>query len=315
MMLDGEPGRRPIDQVLLAFADINQNLRLLATNPNLVNQVNATLPGQIQTLSNASNLMPRPFSRMIQGAAASFETELTGTSVSQLLQDLRSQVTGQCQQIVANRYPFAKGSSRDVPMADFGRLFGPGGIMDRFFQQTLAPLVDTSRPEWAFRQTMGVARSLPPAALREFQRAAEIRETFFATGGTQPSFTMAITPVLAPSSGTQVRLDISGVAVVPQSGGGPTPVVWPGPAGLERAVLSAVSTGFFGGSSATPGPEYRGPWSFFRLLESGSVARRGDSVVATFSFAGLTAGYQINVSSLRNPLTLKALEEFRCPGA
>ncbi|MDR6871061.1 type VI secretion system protein ImpL [Bosea sp. BE125] len=320
-LFEGEQGRRPIDQVLLAFSEVNQNLRLLATNPALAPQVNATLPGQIQTLRNSANLIPQPFSNLIQTAATSFENELTGSSVSQLLQDLRSQVTATCNLIVTNRYPFARGSDRDVPLADFGRLFGTGGIMDKFYTTNLAPLVDTSKPEWAFKQNISVARSLPPAALKEFQRAADIKDAFFGTGGNMPSFTMAITPQPAASSGSAptIKLDISGVAVVAQAGGGPTPVVWPGPAGLDRTVISSqtTSTGLFGGVTSSPpvfGPEKRGPWAFFRFLDLGSVTKRGEALVASYSVGGQSISYQINVSSLKNPLTLPALREFRCPG-
>lgn len=320
-LFEGEAGRRPIDQVLVAFSEVNQNLRLLATNPALAPQVNATLPGQIQTLRNSANLIPQPFDNLIQGAATTFENELTGSSVSQLLQDLRSQVTGICNQIITNRYPFARGSDRDVPLPDFGRLFGTGGVMDKFFQANLASLVDTSGQNWSFRQNIPVARQLPPAALREFQRAADIKDAFFGTGGNMPSFTMAITPIpAATQSSTVVKLDINGVAVQPQAGGAPTPVVWPGPAGMDRTVISAttVTSGLFGGQSSSPpvfGPERRGPWSFFRFLDMGSVSRRGDALVATYSVANQSMTYQINVSSLKNPLTLPALREFKCPGA
>jgi type VI secretion system protein ImpL len=320
-LFEGEQGRRPIDQVLVAFSELNQNLRLLATNPAMAPQVNATAPQQIQTLRNSANLIPQPISNLIQGAATSFDNELTGSSVSQLMQDLRSQVTGICNQIVTNRYPFARASDRDTPLADFGRLFGPGGIIDKFYTTNLGPLVDTSKPEWAFKQNISVARSLPPAALKEFQRAAEIKDAFFPTGGNLPSFTMAITPrpATTASGSPTIKLDISGVAVVAQAGGGPTAVVWPGPAGLERTVISSqtTTTGLFGSSSSTPpvfGQERRGPWAFFRYLDIGSVSRQGEAIVATYSVGGQSISYQINVSSLRNPLILPALREFRCPG-
>lgn len=321
-LFEGEAGRRPIDQVLVAFSEVNQNLRLLATNPALAPQVNATLPAQIQTLRNSSNLIPQPFSGLVQGAATSFENELTGSSVSQLLQDLRSQVTATCNLIITNRYPFARGSDRDVPLPDFGRLFGTGGIMDKFYTTNLAALVDTSKADWAFKQNISVARSLPPAALREFQRAADIKDAFFGTGGNMPSFTMAITPIPATTtgSGPTIKLDISGVAVVPQAGGAPTPVVWPGPAGLDRTVISSqtTSTGLFGGVTSSPpvfGQEKRGPWAFFRFLDLGSVSKRGEALIANYSVNGQSISYQINVSSLKNPLTLPALREFKCPGA
>ena len=61
---------------------------------------------------------------------------------------LRDQVTPVCQQIVSNRYPFVRGSSQEVPLGDFAKVFSPGGVLDKFFTQSLAPYADTSKPEW-----------------------------------------------------------------------------------------------------------------------------------------------------------------------
>ena len=56
-----------------------------------------------------------------------------------------------------------------------------------------------------------------------------------------------------------------------------------------------------------------GVWSFFRLLDAGSVLRQGDNVVFTLAAGGRQIGYQFGVGSLKNPLVLPALREIRCP--
>ena len=76
---------------------------------------------------------------MIRAAANDFEGDATGATVANLQQSLGDQVVRVCQQVVTNRYPFVRGSDREVPLADFARLFAPGGIMDKFFAQNLAP--------------------------------------------------------------------------------------------------------------------------------------------------------------------------------
>ena len=90
-----------------------------------------------------------------------------------------------------------RGSDREVPLADFAKLFSPNGVMDKFFTQYLAPYADTSKREWTWRQESPVEPSLSPATLREFQRAAEIRDAFFQTGGNQPMVTLAMQPPVA----------------------------------------------------------------------------------------------------------------------
>lgn len=315
-VLEGEQGRRAIDQVIAALSDVNQNFRLLATNPAMIQQVTATLPQQIQVLRNAANLLPQPFSQMMIDAANDIDREVTGSSVNQLMQTLREQVTASCNQIISNRYPFSKGSERDVPIADFGRLFGTGGLMDNFFKQHLQPLVDTSRSPWTYKQNISVARALPPSTLMEFQRAQEIKEAFFPTGGNMPQVMLAITPLFSPSPSESIRLDVNGIAVQPQQQGMnvPTTVQWPGPAGLDRTVVSAQTSGFFGSGPPSYGLDKRGPWSFFRFLDASGVSWQGETGFFAVAAAGRSVRYQVNISSLRNPFRIPALQQFRCPG-
>ena len=66
----------------------------------------------------------------------------------------------------------------------------------------------------------------------------------------------------------------------------------------------------------TPPSELKrdGPWSLFRMLEAGSLQTRGETASATFIVGGHELRYQITTGSLRNPLNLSVLREFRCPG-
>src|SRR6266481_8321922 len=91
--------------------------------------------------------MPPPFSDMLRGAASEFEGSIAASTAGQLLQSLRDQVIPVCQQTITNRYPFVRGSTQEVPLGDFAKLFSPNGIMDKFFVQFLAPYADTSRSD------------------------------------------------------------------------------------------------------------------------------------------------------------------------
>jgi type VI secretion system protein ImpL len=96
----------------------------------------------------------------------------------------------------------------------------------------------------------------------------------------------------------------------------PTNVNWPG-GGIGRSAitLSGGGGGFFGGGffSQPSVVQKDGTWSFFKMLDSGSVLKQGDGVVASFVVGGREVSYQFNVGSLLNPLVLPALREFRCP--
>ena len=333
VLVDGDLGRRPVDQLLQTFSEISQNLAIAATNPSQSAAANAALAPLIATLRANSSRYPAPFDGMIVQAVNDFEGDATGATVALLRQALAEQVTGVCNEIVTNRYPFTKASARDVPLADFARLFAPGQIMDKFYKERLEPFVDTSKPQWSWRVDSRVARALSPTTLREFQRASEIKEAFFPTGGNLPSFQMVVTPTALSADASNAKLEINGFTVTSQQGvNTPAPVMWPGGGVGKTAVTltlgggSSSSGGMFSGGffssgsqsgSAAQGEaklfEKDGTWSFFRLLDAGSVLKQGDNVGFTLNAGGRQVGYSFGVGSLKNPLILPALREIRCP--
>ena len=141
--------RRPIDAIVANLNEINQSLTTLATNPAHAGA------GQRRNCSSRSRACGptrrgcrRRSPTCFCGRPARSRAIVTSSSHAQLRRALGDQVTGVCQQIAPDRYPFVRGAGREVPLAEFGRLFAPNGVMDRFFTQNLAPLVDTSRREW-----------------------------------------------------------------------------------------------------------------------------------------------------------------------
>ncbi|WP_315832430.1 type VI secretion system membrane subunit TssM [Bradyrhizobium prioriisuperbiae] len=326
-VLEGDSTRRPIDSTIANLNDIAQNLTLMIENPQLTAQATQSLQTQVAALRNNASRMPPPFSDMMRAAAGEFEGNIAASTAGQLLQTLRDQVTPVCQQTVTNRYPFVRGSAQEVPLADFAKLFSPNGIMDKFFTQSLAPYADTSRPEWVWRKESPVARSLSPDTLKQFQNAAYIRDAFFQTGGGVPMVTLSIKPPGAGAPGVSIKTEIGGTvidspttpgAAAPPMFGAPPPpppspksdapttVQWPGP-----STRTAISV-----SNETGPPsvlERTGPWSLFRMLEAGSLTAKAETASATFIVAGRELNYRISTGSVRNPLNLVTLREFRCP--
>jgi type VI secretion system protein ImpL len=323
-LVEGDSTRRPIDSIIANLNDIAQTLTLIIENPLLTAQATAALQTQVATLRNNAARMPPPFSDMLRGAAAEFESDMATATAGQLLVTLRDQVTPICQQIVANRYPFVRGSNQEVPLGDFSNLFSPNGILDKFFTQSLAPYADTSKPEWTWRKESPVGNTLSADTLKQFQRAAYIRDAFFQNGGNLPAVAFSVLPPTISGAGASAKIEMGGVTILspnpqPVSTGlfsspapqpvtvTPTNVQWPGPS--TRTAISVAN-------DATSQPsvlEKTGPWSLFRLLEAGSVTARAETANATFIVAGRELKYEITTGSIKNPLNLGALREFRCP--
>ena len=325
ILLEGEPARRPINDLLGTLNEITQNLVLAATTPAQIPRAVATLQESVSKLRGSASRFPKPFSDMLQSVAADVEREVALSSAGQLQVALRDQVTPACQQTISNRYPFVRGSNSDVPLADFAKLLSPGGVMDTFFKQFLDPHADRSKPQWTWRQNTELARTLSLDTLRVFQRAAEIRDAFFQSGGNMPFVQLAVKPSFLSIPGANARFEIGGTVIASQSlssGSGspfatqpqlqpssvsPVVVQWPG-ASLRTAISSATST-----NAAPSVLERTGPWSLFRLLEAGSLSVHGEKATANFIVGGNELHYEFTSGSTRNPLNLAALREFKCP--
>jgi type VI secretion system protein ImpL len=281
ILLEGDSARRPINDMLGTMNEITQNLVLAATTPAQIPRAVSALQESVSKLRSSAARFPKPFSDMLQSLTGDVEREVALSSAGQLQVALRDQVTPACQQTISNRYPFVRGSNSDVPLADFAKLFSPGGVMDTFFKQFLDPHADRSKPQWTWRQNTELARTLSLDTLRTFQRAAEIRDAFFQTGGNIPFVQLTVKPSFLTIPGAYARFEIGGTVIASQSltSGGPfatqpqlqpssvSPVTvqWPG-ASLRTAISSATS------ANASPSVlERTGPWSLFRMLEAGSL--------------------------------------------
>jgi type VI secretion system protein ImpL len=308
-VLEGDATRKPIDEVIGNLNQIAQNLILAATNPAQASQANMVLQNEVAGLRNNAGRLPQPFDRLLGEAAGQFEKDVSAAKAGQLMVLIRDQIYPVCQRTIADRYPFAKASKNDVPLADFAKLFSPNGLMDRFFTLNLAPYADTSGERWTWRQSSGVDPALSPATLREFQRAAEIRDAFFQGGGNAPMVSLSVTPPTLTGPGTSVRMDIGGTSVAtPAATDEPVTVQWPGAS--TRAIITAAVD-----ERAPPSIIDRtGPWSMFRLFEAGSLTAKADSATASFIVGGHELRYRLSSASLRNPLNFAPVREFHCPG-
>lgn len=310
ILVEGEPGRRPIDQLVQNFYDVYQNLVLSATNPSQAEQASRNVQLAVVSLRASASRLPRTVAQMVEQAVNDFEGDAADTSISQLNQMLTANVTRACQQAVDNRYPFARRSARDVPIQDFARIFAPNGAIDRFFATHLAPLADIGGDTWEWKQDTRLGRELSRSTLREFQRAAQIRDAFFPTGGAMPGVQLTVTPNTISGDAEMALFDINGTVVSTQQGGGNSPVTftWPG-GGAGNATISLQPE--IVGRESVRGAS--GAWALMRLLDQGSLSRQGDTLMARFVVGGREVSYRIQIGAVANPFFLPALSEFKCP--
>ena len=308
---DGK-GPAPIDGTVALINDLYTQLNATET---AVQGGNVPPPSDVPNRAKAeAGRLPPPMKALLQSLSVSGTSAALSATRANLSQAVKSEITAFCQQATAGRYPFARGSARDVTQDDFARLFAPGGLMDQFVQKNLLGFVDTTTRPWSFRKVDGssMGSGLSAGALLQFQHAAEIRDAFFRAGGTTPSVKLDFKPLEMDASITQFLLDVDGQTVKYAHGPSiPGTVQWPGPRGsaLVRVALSPVA------ATGTSGLSTEGPWALFRLFDRLQLtAGNGpERFTATFNLDGRKAVFEVTSSSVQNPLRLAALRNFSCP--
>jgi type VI secretion system protein ImpL len=291
-----------------------QGLNAAASAPN---------PGQMQLsalagggggaavqLKDLSKDLPKPVAAMLatvsQGSSA-----ITASGASSALSDgWKSKVLPLCD-AAFGRYPFVAGSSADVPIDDFTRLLGPGGLIDGFFNDNLKPFVDTSSTPWHWQAADHTSLGLSPGTLTQFERAALIRDSLF-SAGTAMQVRFQLLPVSLDPSLAKVSVDIAGTSLTYDHGPAEsTSFQWPGVGGRTLVRVTFTPTGAGSGTVI----ERDGSWALLRLLDAARVIPSGqpDKFRVVFSAPSGSAEFELTASSVRNPFTMSALRNFRCP--
>jgi type VI secretion system protein ImpL len=303
----GTPGPSALDQALAKLKDV-------ATFFDAANAAKAagTPPPAADALAalkrDAEN-MPAPMSTLMKGIGGS-AAGLTQGSERSRINSLWTAMTGPfCRRAIAGRYPLVRSAAQEVTPDDFGRFFGPGGMMDDFFQKNLQTYVDVGGAQWRWRTVNGVSLGLPQDVLDEFQRAAIVRDRFFGAGGRQASMRFDLKVLSADPAITKLNLDVDGqpLAWTPGAAARAASFQLPSGKGINQARFELVPA---------PGTELKtdGPWAWMRMLDKGLLepTPQAERFKLTYDIDGRKLVFDLVANSVNNPFRREALEQFRC---
>jgi type VI secretion system protein ImpL len=312
-LVAGPPGAAPIDRVLAQVAQIQQKISGLGTAVGETSPLDAlSKSGQgdaLKALQVQAATLPPPIGAMVAQVGGRSESLAVSQARGELDQRYQDQVVKPCQQIIGGQYPFSASGANDVPLADFGRLFGAGGIFDKFFKDNLAPLVDNSRSPWVWRAGGSGPAGASTAMLRQFEAVDQIRSKFFGAGGQLPQLQFTLTPGDLDLPAMRVALELDGQTLNYSHGPvSSTKAVWPGPSPGAAAVT------FEDRSGARPNISFQGrPWAWFHLLDAATVKAETDyRFIAAFQSGGHQATVIIETTSSVNPYQNSGWRQFRC---
>jgi type VI secretion system protein ImpL len=306
-------GGAPIDQVLKLLNDLQQQLAKMNA-AGVGAPVAAVGSDPSLALRAESQRQPLPLGRWLAAMAES-STALRGGGARQQVIAAYNGSGGPaalCPLAVNGRFPFVPGSSLETPLDDFAKLFAPGGLIDGFFNTQLRPYVDTTGKVWKPQSVDGVAAPVSQADIAQFQRAAVIRDLFFAPGSTTIAVRFDIMPVDLDPGASQVSLEFDGTSVSYAHGPSrSTQITWPGPNHMTnvRLVFDPPPPGGTGVLAQT------GPWAMFRLFGQGALQQAGspERYTLSFSLGGRSATFELRAGSVMNPFAPGVLQDFRCP--
>jgi type VI secretion system protein ImpL len=310
-LVQGPPGGAPIDALLASLAQTHQQLQSMGSGLGDVSALDALArSGQADALKGLQSLsrqLPAPLGDMMAQIGARSESVAMGQARGDLSRRYNEQVMRECRELLEGRYPLDRNSPNDVPLQDFGRVFGYGGTFDTFFRDHLVALVDMSRSPWQWREG-AAAIGGSAALLRQFQQAQRIREVYFKPGTQVLETRFNLTPSSLDAGATRFTLDLDAQRFEYRHGPQQSSSMsWPGGA-VGQAIVGFEERG--GGG---PSLVKQGPWAWFRLLDQAQSKRVSDTRLELTLSAGAHAmNVVLDAASIRNPFVRNELSGFRC---
>ncbi|MBR0673999.1 type VI secretion system membrane subunit TssM [Neoroseomonas soli] len=297
----------PMDGVLRIVNDLFVQVQRLATAPP------GTVPAQAAGLDPGQRLQaeaarqPQPLQRWLNAMVSQTNVARGGGAKAALAAAGAQQLAPFCRGL-EQRFPFNI-NGEDLPVDDFMRLFGPGGVFDQFFTQNVRQYVDTTQTPWRPMATDGLPPPISAADLMQFQRAVAIRQAFFPAAASL-GLRFELVPRGMDAGALSATLEFEGTRTEITQGGAARPIAlsWPARGNLTLS--------FDPPSSAGP-LAYDGAWSALRIvMRRNSTLGAGPSrerLRLTVRQGERSMEFELRAGSAQHPFGLAELAQFRCP--
>lgn len=305
----------PLDGLISDLADLYVYMEQLSRSSAdaLLTDMQNQASSAVSAVRQRGQRTPAPIRDWVLGVVAQSDNLIAADASTAIQAAWAADVAPFCRQAINGRYPFDRNSAEEVPIHDFGTFFAPNtGILDTFFNEYLAPVVDTTRPNWALKPALADTVRIRPASLRGLQQAKQIQRAFFAGGGNLPSVSFEVRPVRLDATTTNFMLSINGESTSYSHG----PITsksfaWPGESVQGMVAYQFVPVP----SSGRSGNSETGPWALFRMLDRSNLqpSTTSEAYQVRFELDGRWAEYEIRAASAFNPFDLIELRRFRCP--
>ncbi|WP_299560423.1 type VI secretion system membrane subunit TssM [uncultured Sulfitobacter sp.] len=303
-------GKPPLlGDAIAALTALSNELQTVAASPDPQAALLARggLPQLTGAIANEAAILPDPIDAWIAGIAGDTIAVTREAVIAQLNARWRADVLPFCTSATSGRYPFDQSSAIDVNTLDFARLFGGGGLIDRYINDHLQPYIDNTVRPWKWRADFG----LDAALLKPFENARAMRDALF-PGGAGPVLAFSLEPTDLSANASRVTLNVDGQTLSYfNAAARPTPMTWPGSDGTNMITLSFAPVN----GTAELITSETGSWAILRLVRKGRLSPTAlpEAFDLRLSAGGFSANFNLRANSVENPFDLKMFAGFSCP--
>ncbi len=262
----------------------------------------------LYVLTRISDGLPEPLSAHIAKVASESWQVMLVKALQELEKRWDEEVYSFYQERLSSRYPFNPNSPIDTSLEDFELMFGPQGKLQQFYDEYLKLFLhDNLNALYSQDDESYLVRI---DVLEQLEAAWQIQNGFFdSRGGLSVDFSLE--PLALSANKLRSVIDIDGQRV--SYNHGPTHssrLIWPNTLrDSAQTQLTIIDTS--GNGKAF---RYRGPWSWFRLLEKARINGVSDNMVdITLTLGNGSMRYRVRSEKSNSPLINQLFENFSLP--
>lgn len=267
----------------------------------------------ISLLILEANQAPEPLKSWLNSLAINCWQLVLNNAHGYLNAQWHTNVLGFYNSQLNNKYPLNNSAADNIDLADFTQFFKPDGTLDSYFNNDLAPFVDTSKVQWSWRTRDGLTLNSSLDILDQFERSNIIQKMFFNKQGDM-SVKFSLTMPSLDASLNTASLSINGQKIDNQAGGDFSKITsfdWPG-----SNAINDVNLTFVNNQNQTYAAEETGPWALFRILDKATLHSINDTqhYNLTFNASGYTITYMLTADDAINPFIAGIINQYHAPG-
>lgn len=209
---------------------------------------------------------------------------------------------------ILNRFPIYADSTEDITVDNFNQFFGPGGVVQNYFNDYVKPFTDMSQAYWSWKSLDDEKITIPQSSLDMLIRASMIQQMFYTDNHSTPSLKFTLTPADMSPESSQFALNIGGQMIHYMPGIKKSSTLkWPGQDG------NFVTMRFDNAAENNPTLTTMGPWAWLRLLNASTIQSSSNpqQFQVTFRLGNTQAIYQMIATNPVNPYLPNVLAGFR----